>query len=87
MLSQEVYIELPMRIYVDNTASVKYATNDLCSEKTRHWDIALKYINEKYGQGLIQMLWVEGSEQRADILTKALSREPFEKHRTSFGIY
>ena len=87
LLSQEVDIELPMTIYVDNTASERYCNNDVCSERTRHWDIALKYIYEMKAEGLINIEWVEGTEMKADICTKAMDRAGHEKHRTSMGIY
>jgi hypothetical protein len=87
LLSQEVEVELPIVIYIDNTAAERYANNDICSERTRHWDIALKYIYEKKAEGIVKVVWVEGSEQVADICTKPLDREKHEKHRTSMGIY
>ena len=86
-LHQFVHVELPMKIFVDNSTAVKFANFDVCSERTRHWDISLKYIFETTQRGFIKVEWIDGNDNTADIHTKPLAAEPFGKHRTSHGVY
>ena len=81
-----VEIELPMQCYGDNTGSLKYNTEEVCSERTRHWDIALRYQHEVSENGTIKYNWQDGNDLCADVLTKPLSKEKHEQFTQEIGI-
>ena len=80
-------IELPFVVYTDNMAALKHAINDLNSDRSKHWDVKLKLLHEYCKQGIIDVRHKDGTILSADIFTKILPRDAFEKHRRSLGIY
>ncbi|XP_065213277.1 uncharacterized protein LOC135840583 [Planococcus citri] len=71
----------PILIYGDNTASLK-CTNKPGSPKLKHLtEIKVYTILDYVIKNKVKLEWVESAEQDADILTKALPREAFQKLR------
>ena len=87
VLNEIVNVELPMKMYMDNTCALKYAKFDVCSERTRHWDIALKGILELVEKGFIEPVYVPSENNNADIHTKPNGYDIYHKHREALGIY
>ena len=61
---------------------------DLChrftsAQNSRHIDRRLFKMRELRGLGVVSVRWVPTDDNFADIFTKVLSRQPFEKHRRS----
>tara|TARA_B100001142_G_scaffold149846_1_gene150659 strand:- start:119 stop:520 length:402 start_codon:yes stop_codon:yes gene_type:complete len=60
--------------------------HDLChrfssAQHTRHIDRKLFKLREMRGAGLVTVKYLGTEENTADIFTKILDRQPFEKHR------
>jgi len=86
VLSQHWDVELPMKCKGDNNTALAYITNEECSERTKHWDVDLRYINEVYNDDKIIGERLDTENNMADIHTKPLPRAAFEKHRLALGI-
>lgn len=69
----------PVTLYIDNRSAVDLAKNPVFHGRSKHIDVRYHFIREYVEQGLIVIKHVRTNEQRADILTKALSAEKFEK--------
>jgi hypothetical protein len=70
-------------VYTDNKAA-----HDLCwrfssAQHTRHIDRKLFKMRELRGAGVAQVKMVPTADNPADIFTKILDRQPFEKHRST----
>jgi hypothetical protein len=66
-------LDQPAVLYVDNEAVVKNTTLPSSSLKKKHNAIAYHKIREAVAAGIVKVAHVRSKENRADILTKALS--------------
>ena len=62
------------------------AKQELChkytsAQHTRHIDRKLFKLREMRGAGIVKVQYIPTDENTADIFTKVLDRQPFEKHR------
>ena len=74
-------IQDPHIIFEDNDAARLLATNNVFTRKTRHLDTRLAIINDWHHQHLITTNRVQSAYNLADIGTKALPRDTFERLR------
>ncbi|XP_074326578.1 secreted RxLR effector protein 161-like [Apium graveolens] len=64
-------------IYIDNRSVIDLAKNPVFHRRSKHIDVRYHFIRKCVEQGLIVIKHINTSEQRADILTKALSAAKF----------
>ena len=55
-------------------------------KRTKHIDICHHFLRDNVEKGLIFMNFCATDKQIADIFTKALSREQFERNRLELGL-
>ena len=65
----------------DNQAAIQVSTDDLGNKRVQHVDREFFLTNQALFEKQTDLVWVPTTEQLADIFTKALSREPFERFR------
>ena len=68
-----------IKVFVDNDGAILLANNPLSSARTKHIDVRFHFIRTK--SKTISVEYVPTKEQRADILTKALTGVIFKEHR------
>jgi hypothetical protein len=73
-------------IHIDNDPAVFFAENAVHTKKSRHMMPKFYYIREQCEQGNVQMARTKSEDQHGDIMTKMLSRGPFEKFRRLMGV-
>uniref|UniRef100_A0A1X7U6N9 Reverse transcriptase Ty1/copia-type domain-containing protein n=1 Tax=Amphimedon queenslandica TaxID=400682 RepID=A0A1X7U6N9_AMPQE len=71
----------PTIITEDNRGAIAIAKNPVYHSQTKHVDIKYHYIREAIQDKAIQLEYFPTKEMLADILTKQLAREKFEKLR------
>lgn len=64
----------PTKIYCDNNGAIACAHDPHGHTKMKHIDIRLHFLRDYVNKGIIEVLRVDGKENRADLLTKALGR-------------
>lgn len=74
-------LQKTIMVYVDNEGAIKLATNPFSSARTKHIDVRFHFVRELVSSGTIEVEYVPTTEQRADILTKALVGPIFREHR------
>jgi len=88
MLLQE--LDLPQTkatiIHADNQGSIALAHNPVSHSRAKHIDIQHHFIRERVERGEVSLNYVSTKEMMADIFTKALPCESFEKFRTNLGV-
>ena len=67
-----------MVIKCDNQGAIFLARNE-SSTRTKHVDVRYHFIRDLVEQGIIQLEYVNTKENTADMLTKNLPTEQFEK--------
>ena len=70
-------IKIPIQVNCDNQAAIKLAKNPIYHARTKHIDIRHHFIREKVNDGLINLNYIQTSENIADIMTKPLSGPKF----------
>lgn len=77
---------LPTSIFSDNQGAIQLVKNPKFHKRTKHIETKYYLIREKYDQHQVEVLYINTKQQLADLLTKALPRDPFQHLRTLQGI-
>ena len=75
-----------MTLYCDNMSAINISKNPVQHSRTKHIDIRHHYIRDLVDDKVITLEHVDTEEQIADIFTKALDANQFEKLRGKLGI-
>lgn len=87
LLKELGYHVQPIQISGDNQGSIFIAQNPVTEKRSKHVDIRYHYIREVIARGLIEVTFIPGEDNPADLLTKNLGRVKFEKFRSMYGLY
>jgi hypothetical protein len=86
-LFEEIGIILaPIPLCGDNQGSIFLASNPVQEKHIKHIDICYHYIHEVICTKKIELFFIEGSENPADLFTKNLGRIKFQKFRERLGL-
>jgi len=72
--------------YCDNTSAINLTKNPIQHSKTTHIEIRHHFIRDNIQKGDIEIMFVKIENQLADLFTKPLARDRFNKLRTELGI-
>ena len=78
--------QLPVEIFCDNKSAIAMAKNPIYHSRTKHIAIKYHYLREVAAKGEIKLKFCKSEEQMADIFTKALPRDKFQKLRMMLGV-
>ena len=70
-----------IEVFEDNKGAIDLAKNPLSSSNSKHIDVRYHFLRELVGKGDLCVKYLRTEDQHLDILTKAIARESFEKHR------
>jgi methyl coenzyme M reductase subunit D len=73
-------------IYCDNTSAICISKDPVQHSKVKHIHIRHHFLKDNVEQGNIKLEFCHTENQIADIITKPLSRERFEKLRLELGM-
>ena len=76
-----VKLELPIIVHVDNVGAIYLAKNQVLSNRTKHIGVRYHFVREYIEDGIIKIVFVRSKENDADMFTKNLQKELFNKHR------
>ena len=68
-------------MFEDKKGAMDLAENPLSSSNSKHIDVRYHFLRELVGKGDLCVKYLRTEDQHADILTRAIARESFEKHR------
>ena len=76
----------PLPIFNDNAGTVAISKNPVHHDKTKHIALRHHYIREKVEDNTISLNHVPSASNIADLLTKSLPRETFDRLRELLGL-
>lgn len=86
LLEELGYSLTAIPISCDNQGTIFGATNPVTEHRFKHIDICFHYIREIVDNGKVQIYFVEGEENPADIFTKNLGTIKFVKFCSMLGL-
>ena len=72
---------LPLTVYEDNNACIQMGHNLRGSQKAKHYELRLRFLNEHIQENNIQFSRISTTNQLADGFTKALTNVNFQIFR------
>ena len=75
-----------MLLYCDNQATREISNNLVQHDRTKHIEVDRHFINENLLLKLVDILFVQSSEQLADILTHVVLAEALHKSLDKLGL-
>ena len=73
-------VVLPITVRVDNIGAIFMAENMQVSQRTKHIDTRLRFVNQYIDDGFIKIKFVGTNENDADLFTKNLGKDAHERH-------
>ena len=86
LLGELGYQLAPVPICGDNQGAIFIASNPVTEKRSKHIDIRFHYIREVIKKKLIELYFIDGENNPADMLTKNLGRVKFQKFRAMIGL-
>lgn len=71
---------------LDNQGAMKLIKNPEYHARTKHIDVRVHFVREKFYESIFDLEYVSSDKQLADIFTKALCKDLFEKFRETINI-
>ena len=78
--AMKIKVQLPVVVRVDNTGAIFMGNNVTTNQRTKHVDIRTKFVREYVEDGVIKIVFVKSVNNRADLMTKNVSGDLFERH-------
>jgi hypothetical protein len=75
-----IKVELPITVRVDNIGAIFMAENVQVSQRTKHIDTRMRFVNQYVDDGFIKISFVGTADNDADLFTKNLSRDLHTRH-------
>ena len=85
LIEMGVDMSEPTVLKVDNAGAVELAKNRSSNQRSRHIERRYLKIREWVAEGHIRVQWTATADNAADVLTKPLPTEIFEKHRRTLS--
>jgi hypothetical protein len=73
-------------VMCDNSSIIKLSNNPVMHGRSKHIDVRFHFLRELVNDGIIELLHCGTEEQTADIMTKPLKLESFQKFRSQMGM-
>jgi len=86
LLSELSYKLKAIPICSDNQGSIFMASNPVTEPCSKHIDICYHGIHKSVAKGNVELFFIDGAENPADLLTKNLPCEKFTKFRAQLGL-
>ncbi|KIJ16127.1 hypothetical protein PAXINDRAFT_48622, partial [Paxillus involutus ATCC 200175] len=86
LLSELGYNLKPIPICGDNQGSIFMATNPITEKRSKHIDICYHYVRKVISQKKVEIYFIDGAANPADMFTKNLGHVKFEQFRAQLGL-
>ena len=73
-------VKLSITVRVDNIGSIFMSNKVAVSQRTKYIDIRYRFVQEFVMDGFLKIIFVKSEENNADLMTKNLSKDLYQKH-------
>lgn len=73
-------------LFCDNSSTIKLSRNPVMHGRSKHIHVRFHYLRDLVNEGVIQLSYCATQEQIADVMTKAVKLDVFEKLRSMMGV-
>lgn len=81
-----VTLEKPINIFEDNSGAINLAKYGSFTKNSKHIEVHYHYVHESIKENMINVVKVNSDDNIADIFTKSLCKEKFERFRTMLNL-
>ncbi|KAI3474406.1 hypothetical protein Pfo_029267 [Paulownia fortunei] len=78
--------EAPTLIYCDNSSTIKLSKNPVLHGRSKHIDVRYHFLRDLTKDKMIDLVYCRSEDQVADIFTKSLKLDAFQKLRRLLGV-
>jgi hypothetical protein len=71
-------------MYCDNIGAIFMAENATVTVRTKHVDARYYFVREYAESGFLKIVFVNSKDNKADMFTKNVSSELYDKHKGTF---
>ncbi|KRZ82363.1 Retrovirus-related Pol polyprotein from transposon TNT 1-94, partial [Trichinella sp. T8] len=86
LFAEVTEVKQKLILFVDNMGAVTLSKNPKFHNRSKHIDVRFHFVREKYIEGKIDIQHIDSENQKADILTKDLSKTRFQNLRQQLEI-
>nr|GMD14496.1 Retrovirus-related Pol polyprotein from transposon TNT 1-94 [Ipomoea batatas] len=79
-------VQGPIKIYVDNVSAINLAKNPVTHGRSKHIDTRYHFLRDQVEKRIIELVYCKSEDQLADIFTKPLKHEAFDKFKKMIGV-
>lgn len=74
-------------IFCDNSSTLNLSRNPIMHGQSKHIDVHFHFLRDLTKEGTVEFVFCGTQEQQADVMTKPLKLEPFQKLRDRLGFF
>lgn len=74
-------------IFCDNSSTLNLSRNPVMHGQSKHIDVHFHFLRDLTKEGTVELVFCGTQEQQADVMTKPLKPEPFQKLRDRLGVF
>lgn len=76
----EIPVQYPVEVYVDNVGAIYLSKNATSTNRTKHIDSRFHFVRDYQEDGKVAVKFVRSDDNDADLFTKNVSGELYDKH-------
>jgi hypothetical protein len=73
-------------IFCDNSSTIKLSRNPVLHGRSKHIDVRFHFLRDLTREGTVELVYCGTQEQLADVMTKPLTLDVFQKFRDQLGV-
>ncbi|KAH9779134.1 hypothetical protein KPL71_007611 [Citrus sinensis] len=73
-------------IYCDNSSTIRLSKNPVLHGRSKHIDVRFHFLRDLTRDGVVELVFCETKDQLADVMTKPLTVDVFQKFRSQLGV-
>ena len=71
-------------VQVDNVGAIFMSENISTSNRTKHVDCRVRFVNQFVEEGFLKIVFVKSEDNKSDPLTKNVNGETYERHKNDY---